>query len=791
MKRILAFFLALVLAFCNVGIGFTEQQPVTPTDLEPAIVDVIDEPSAPTSDFTPNLSNLNQFNIVALNNFLQQGHVRGSVWVGGTMTGGPYMFVDDGSIGGSGAHTSYVYNNQSEVQFKGRTSEQSLTAYMGLTDAAVTANANYWYSVYNSLGDNGETCIYVPASADGTAYIHGGDGFPRYICEGSDESAGSSNITYWTDAAVVDVMDICGFIISPSSNIILRGNNRVSVVGNSVAMSWAEIHINSGTPTIIGPTPTPTETATEPPAPTPTPTPITVTKVLKGEIWQVRCDVMDNTSFQAGGGYWYPDITNYAHITSKEGHRSNHCGNGDNWVLFVNEDGQANSLYQLKSGSTGGTLPSIVYRAPADLASIPESQLIYDPTDPNDAMTKRLINEVFIPENAMPFSEINLQEGRRLFWISQNGNQVWHHTGVLRRTDPKFVLILNGEAYTLGVGDTVTLTDVEDGLVEVEEIATANYRLEAVERDENGNITVINEIDPPDRPTPTPPPPIVTPTPTPTETSTESPTVTPTVTPTATPTVTPTITPTESPTETPTPITYCDFAIRKIVHNHEYMNDDAIFYFEITGHYLEEPLYVEISVAANASEGNIVIENLPAGKYTVKEIDISPEYILESDEFITQYISGSEMEFVFINKLIPPATVTPSEVPTETITPTPTPTPTPTVTTSPKPSETPSATQSEKPSETPSNSPTPQPSETLSPSPSPEPSEEPMPSEEPSPEPSPKLIEEDHHIPHVPENQPQPKLPGNNWKEVTITINEYNTALGLGLTVNHTGDCFD
>ena len=160
LKRILAFFLALVLAFCNVGIGFTEQQPVTPTDLEPAIVDVIDEPSAPTSDFTPNLSNLNQFNIVALNNFLQQGHVRGSVWVGGTMTGGPYMFVDDGSIGGSGAHTSYVYNNQSEVQFKGRTSEQSLTAYMGLTDTAVTANANYWYSVYNSLGDNGETCIY-------------------------------------------------------------------------------------------------------------------------------------------------------------------------------------------------------------------------------------------------------------------------------------------------------------------------------------------------------------------------------------------------------------------------------------------------------------------------------------------------------------------------------------------------------------------------------------------------------------------------------------------------------
>ncbi len=74
----------------------------------------------------------------------------------------------------------------------------------------------------------------------------------------------------------------------------------------------------------------------------PTPKPITVTKVLKGEIWQVRCDVMDNTTFTAGGGRWMADITNSANITSKEGHRSNHCGNKENWVLFVNEEGKAN-----------------------------------------------------------------------------------------------------------------------------------------------------------------------------------------------------------------------------------------------------------------------------------------------------------------------------------------------------------------------------------------------------------------------------------------------------------------
>ena len=98
-------------------------------------------------------------------------------------------------------------------------------------------------------------------------------------------------------------------------------------------------------------------------------------------------------------------------------------------------------MYQLKSGSTGGTLPSIMYRAPADLAAIPEGQLDYDPTDPNDVMTARLINEVFTPSHVMPFSEINLQEGQRLFWISQNGKQVWHHTGVLRKTNPKFAIV--------------------------------------------------------------------------------------------------------------------------------------------------------------------------------------------------------------------------------------------------------------------------------------------------------------------------------------------------------------
>ena len=273
MKKLIALLLALILIMIPALTTSSGESLATPTNLdpidppaEPEEPDIPEEPEdtgPPIYDFSPSLSNLNNFSIVALNNFNMQGHIRNSIWVGGTLTGESWMCVDDGSVSGAGAHDSYVYNNQGGVQFKARTSEQSADAYRQLSEAAATNASNYWWSVYYSLGDNGETCIYVPAAEDGVAYIHGGNIYPRYICEGSDESEQSSNVTYWTDASSVSVMDICGFIIAPGSTINLQGNNRVSVVGYNVNVNWAEIHINGGTPTIVGPTPTPTETETE------------------------------------------------------------------------------------------------------------------------------------------------------------------------------------------------------------------------------------------------------------------------------------------------------------------------------------------------------------------------------------------------------------------------------------------------------------------------------------------------------------------------------------------------
>ena len=314
MKKLIAFILALIIMFIPVGVT----PEATPTDLGPNI---------PIVDYTITLSNLSQFNLVALHNANLNGHTRGSIWVGETLHGGEWKFVDDGSIDHAGAGNSYIYNNESSIQFKGRTSEQSPDAYYGLTDSAVSSTRNYWYDIIANAGEN-ETWIYVEPDANGHVDMMYWD----YQCPGSDESQSSISRVYWTDATSVTMGGVAGHIIAPRADVtIVNCNHCGSIVAKNITTS-GESHINYWNPS-NPPSPTPT--------PTPTPTTITVTKELLGEIWQVRCDTMDNTDFKAGGGYWMPDITNSSHNTSKEGHRSNHCGNWDNWVLFVNEEGVA------------------------------------------------------------------------------------------------------------------------------------------------------------------------------------------------------------------------------------------------------------------------------------------------------------------------------------------------------------------------------------------------------------------------------------------------------------------
>jgi len=421
---------------------------------------------------------------------------------------------------------------------------------------------------------------------------------------------------------------------------------------------------------------------------------ITVTKYLQGEIWQVRCDVMSDSDPIAGGGHWKADITNHENLTSKEGHRSNHCGSWENWVLFVNKEGIATGLYQLKSGSTGGTLPSIMYKAPDDLKNVPENELYYNPVGEGDAMTARLNHEVFVASNIIPFSAIELKEGNRLFWISQNGKQVWHHTGVLRKTYPRFVITVNGVPYSLGVGETITIYDIEEGLLELEEIATANYKLQAVNDDGEGNYTIINEIDDPGRPTATPPPdPTETPTPTPS--------------------------PTPSPSPTPT-INISGYKIWDDNQNEYGDRPDTIrINLYANGTLIDS---IDVSETDNHLKWSYSFGDLPA-------VDNMGEKIIYT--IIEEEVQGYEANYRGFNVFN--AYITPTASPTVTPTPTPTFLPTPSPTPSPTLSPTPTATLSPTPTVTPTPTPTPSPS----PSPTPTPTPTATPTHTPSPSPTP------------------------------------------------------
>ena len=295
MKRFMAILMVLCLIFGMIPTTYSEDL-ATPTDL-------IEE-----RDYSISLSNLYKYSLVALNDLTLGSHTRGSIWVGGTLYGSGNC-VDDGSLNHEiGPSDSYIAINDSSVQFKGRTGEQSTTAYYGLTSNAISNTRSYWRNLITNVSTD-ENWIYLAPDENG----HVDATYWDYQCPGSDESQSSIEKIYWTDATSVSMGGLAGHLIAPNATVNITWCNHCgSIVANNI-VSNGEAHINYWTPP-APPTPSPTPS----PTPIPTPKPITVTKLLKGEIWQVRCDVMDNTTFTAGGGKWKADITNFSNSTSKE-----------------------------------------------------------------------------------------------------------------------------------------------------------------------------------------------------------------------------------------------------------------------------------------------------------------------------------------------------------------------------------------------------------------------------------------------------------------------------------------
>lgn len=91
-------------------------------------------------------------------------------------------------------------------------------------------------------------------------------------------------------------------------------------------------------------------------------------------------------------------------------------------------------MVEIKSGSTGGTLGTKFY------------------TD--ETFTKRR-------------SISTIQVGERIYWTTENGSQVWHHTGITTPEIPEFYFLVNGEEYSLNAGDSITISGLPAGTYEI------------------------------------------------------------------------------------------------------------------------------------------------------------------------------------------------------------------------------------------------------------------------------------------------------------------------------------
>lgn len=208
------------------------------------LIEEIEEIEEEVCTYNIDLYNLNKYNLVSLENANIRCHVRGSIWIGGTLIGSQY--VDDGSLNGESSSNSYIYENQSTIYFKSRTTQQSQDAYYKLAAQSVIDTTNYWKNILSILPKNSEYIKYVEPDANGYVDIRYWD----YQCPGADTSISTIPILYWTDATKVDMGGLAGHLIAPYADIYITYCNHCgSIVGKTITTD-GESHLNYWTPTI-------------------------------------------------------------------------------------------------------------------------------------------------------------------------------------------------------------------------------------------------------------------------------------------------------------------------------------------------------------------------------------------------------------------------------------------------------------------------------------------------------------------------------------------------------------
>lgn len=205
-----------------------------------------------TYTYNVDLTNLNLYNLVSLQDADIRCHVRGSIWIGGTLTGSQY--VDDGSLDGVSPSNSYVYTNQSSIYFKSRTNQQSQDAYYLLSAQSVIDTTEYWRSILNALPKDSETIKYISPDENGYVDLKCWD----YQASGGDNAVTNIPVLYWTDATKIDMGGLAGHLVAPYADIYITYCNHCgSIVGKNITTD-GESHLNYWTPVIE------TEIETEP-----------------------------------------------------------------------------------------------------------------------------------------------------------------------------------------------------------------------------------------------------------------------------------------------------------------------------------------------------------------------------------------------------------------------------------------------------------------------------------------------------------------------------------------------
>jgi len=126
---------------------------------------------------------------------------------------------------------------------------------------------------------------------------------------------------------------------------------------------------------------------------------------------------MDGTTFHAGGGIWKTDvIMNPSRNTSHEGHRSNKCGDADHWIIWLDNTGTPFRMDEIKSGATGGTLPTMIFKEHYSLEDAEFTS--WGQLEPEMTEKVELYKTNFVEE--LPIEEI--VPGQRIYWVTWKDN---------------------------------------------------------------------------------------------------------------------------------------------------------------------------------------------------------------------------------------------------------------------------------------------------------------------------------------------------------------------------------